>query len=426
MTAQTLAAALIADCLHQPDAAHLLDALAGRLRAALGCQVVAFFARPIGESSAPEPLPLVGSLPPVTSPNAPLHRLEAGAASLLSQVAHEAIEQRALARQTLASASTDDACPETAPGEVLALPLLSAGNQPAAVVLARSGQAFTPEQIALLDDIHAALTLAVSYALARSANEQAQRKQGELEAHQRHSSFISMVSHELRTPLHSISGFLSIVLEEHVGPLNERQREFLNYIHSSTEHLKTLVDDLLFLSGADMGRFELRPAALALHETSRLALREARPQARKLGVKLHQRVPRQFPKLWADDERLGQVLRNLLSNALKFTPPAGSVTLRARQVGELAEISVSDTGCGIPWEDQPRVFERFYQSDNTLLVKHGGFGLGLTIARLIVEQHGGRIWLRSAPEQGSTFTFTIPLFRDQTQTAVSHARPSAK
>jgi PAS domain S-box-containing protein len=232
-------------------------------------------------------------------------------------------------------------------------------------------------------------------------------------ANRMRSNFISMVSHELRTPLHSISGFLSIVLEEHVGMLNERQREFLEYIHNSTEQLKMLVDDILFISRADTGRFELRCSDFWLQHLMKLVLRETEPNARKLGVILENQVPGQLPKLWADEGRLQQVMRNLINNALKFTPPDGVITVRARQVDEMAEISVSDTGCGIPFEDQSRVFERFYQSNNTLLVKHGGFGLGLTIAKLIVEQHGGHIWLQSAPEQGSTFTFTIPLFRDQ-------------
>ncbi len=232
-------------------------------------------------------------------------------------------------------------------------------------------------------------------------------------ANRMRSNFISMVSHELRTPLHSINGFLSIVLEEHVGTLNERQREFLEYIRESAEQLKMLVDDILFISRADTGRFELRCTDFWLKNLLLLVLREAEPHARKLGVTLESHVPPQFPKLWADEDRLQQVLRNLINNALKFTPPDGVITVRARQVDEMAEISISDTGCGIPFEDQSRVFERFYQSNNTLLVKHGGFGLGLTIAKLIIEQHGGHIWLQSAPEQGSTFTFTLPLFREQ-------------
>jgi PAS domain S-box-containing protein len=228
-------------------------------------------------------------------------------------------------------------------------------------------------------------------------------------ANRMRSNFISMVSHELRTPLNTINGFLSIVLEEHVGSLNERQREFLGYVRSSADQLITLVNDILFISRADTGRFALRCAELDLPDLLAQVIRDASPAAGKLEVALHRRVSRRLPKLLADAGRLHQVLMNLIHNALKFTPPGGSITLSARRAGEMAEISVADTGCGVPFEDQPRVFERFYQSENALLIKHGGFGLGLTIAKLIVEQHGGRIWLQSEPERGSTFRFTIPL-----------------
>lgn len=222
-------------------------------------------------------------------------------------------------------------------------------------------------------------------------------------------NFVSMVSHELRTPLNTISGFLSIVQDEHVGALNERQREFLGYVRTSADQLITLVHDILFVSKADTGQFELRCAELNLADLITQVLRDAGPSAVRLDVLLHGRVSRRFPRLWADAGRLHQVLMNLIHNALKFTPPGGSITLSARRAGEMAEISVTDTGCGVPFEDQPRIFERFYQSENALLVKHGGFGLGLTIAKLIVEQHGGRIWLQSKPEHGSTFRFTVPL-----------------
>lgn len=227
-------------------------------------------------------------------------------------------------------------------------------------------------------------------------------------ANRTRSNFISMVSHELRTPLNTVSGFLSIVQDEHVGPLNERQSEFLGYVRSSTDQLITLVNDILFVSKADTGQFELRCAELDLADLIAQVLRDGGPSAARLDVKLRGRASRRFPRLWADAGRLHQVLMNLIHNALKFTPPGGSIAISARRAGDLAEISVTDTGCGVPFEDQPRVFERFYQSENALLVKHGGFGLGLTIAKLIVEQHGGHIWLESEPEHGSTFRFTIP------------------
>ncbi|HEY7351030.1 MAG TPA: HAMP domain-containing sensor histidine kinase [Ktedonobacterales bacterium] len=236
-------------------------------------------------------------------------------------------------------------------------------------------------------------------------------------ANRARSHFISMVSHELRTPLNAINGFLSIVLDEQVGKLNDRQREFLEYAHDSTEQLIRLVQDILLISKADSGQLELQCADLALFDVLALVLRSSGLAANKAGVTLQSQVSPRLPRLWADAARLQQVFMNLVHNALKFTPPGGSVTIRARRAGELAEVSVTDTGCGIPYDDQPRIFDRFYQAEDALLVKHGGSGLGLTVARAIVEQHGGRIWLQSEPDCGSTFSFTIPLIQSQKRPA---------
>ncbi len=232
-------------------------------------------------------------------------------------------------------------------------------------------------------------------------------------ANRARSNFISMFSHELRTPLNAINGFLLIVLDEQVGKLNERQREFLEYAHDSTEQLIMLVQDMLLISKADDHQLELQCGALAVPDVLAQVLRQVGPVANKAGVTLQSQLPPLLPLVWADTARLQQVCLNLVRNALKFTPSGGSVTLHARSVGNMVEVSVADTGCGIALEDQPRVFERFYQAEDALLVKHGGFGLGLTVAQVIVEQHGGRIWLQSEPGHGSTFFFTIPLFQSQ-------------
>jgi len=233
-------------------------------------------------------------------------------------------------------------------------------------------------------------------------------------ANRMRSNFISMVSHELRTPLNSINGFLEIVMEGHVGQLTERQYEFLSYARSSAHQLMSLVEDVLFISKADTGQFDLRRTAVELPELADQLLRNLEPLAQSAEVTLKRCVPEPFPKLDADAVRLQQVLTNLLNNAIKFTPPQGEVTLEASYDAQWALVRVIDTGCGVPYEDQPHIFERFYQSDNASLVKHGGYGLGLAIAKLIVEQHGGRLWLESEPEHGATFSFTLPLWRGDT------------
>jgi|GEM_PF-629099 PAS domain S-box-containing protein len=228
-------------------------------------------------------------------------------------------------------------------------------------------------------------------------------------ANRMRSNFISMVSHELRTPLNSINGFLEIVMEGHVGALSERQYEFLSYARSSTQQLMSLVEDVLFISKADTGQFELRYSTVELPSLVDQLMHNLEPLAQSAEVTLKCSIPEPFPKIEADALRLQQVLTNLLNNAIKFTPPQGEVRIEASYDAREALVCVADTGCGVPYEDQPHVFERFYQSDNASLVKHGGYGLGLAIAKLIVEQHGGRIWLESEPGQGAAFYFTLPL-----------------
>lgn len=234
-------------------------------------------------------------------------------------------------------------------------------------------------------------------------------------AYQARSSFISMVSHELRTPLSAITGFLSIVLSEQVGTINERQREFLEYAQDSAGQMMLLAQDIILLARTEIGQLELQCAELALPEVMAQVLREAGPAAGKQGVVLESQVPPDLPWLWADAARLQQALLNLIHNALRLTPAGGAVTVRAKCGGEMAEISVVDNGSGVTLAAQPSISGRFFQAEDAALAKHGGFGLGLMVARVIVEQHGGRIWLRSEPGRGSIVSFTIPLVQPQQQ-----------
>lgn len=227
-------------------------------------------------------------------------------------------------------------------------------------------------------------------------------------ANRMRANFISMVSHELRTPLHSINGFLDIVLDGQVGPLNPRQEEFLNYARTSARQLTTLVEDILFISKADSGQFTLREGAVTIPTLVAQAIHTLQSAAVKAEVSLAVEVESDLPVLHADELRLQQVLSNLLNNAIKFSPAGTRVTVRAGIDDDEVHFSVSDQGKGISLEDQARIFERFYQSESAARASAGGYGLGLSIAKLIVEQHNGRIWVESQPDCGSTFHFTIP------------------
>jgi len=185
--------------------------------------------------------------------------------------------------------------------------------------------------------------------------------------------------------------------------------EFLTYARTSTRQLITLVEDIMLISKADSGQFTLRlgdmdPATLIYQ-----SLQAIHPRVQRASVRVVCEAEPALPLLRADEARVRQVLGNLLGNAIKFSPEDGMVRVRAHADSDAVRFSVSDEGNGVPAADHARVFERFYQSENASASHYGGYGLGLAIAKLIVEQHGGRIWVESPQGAGATFSFTIPI-----------------
>jgi two-component system phosphate regulon sensor histidine kinase PhoR len=228
------------------------------------------------------------------------------------------------------------------------------------------------------------------------------------------SNFVSMVSHELRTPLNSVHGFIDLLLLGHMGELQDEQRTYLGYAQEGVLQLVSMVEDILLMTRSDLGQFEIKASEFHLRGLVRQIISSLQPQALKAGVVLFQEIPENIPSLYADPQRIKQVLNNLVINAIKFTPPGGSVTVKAWRRDEQFEVvSVADTGYGIPPEDQPHIFERFYQSNHSQQSKMGGYGLGLSIARLIIEQHRGTIDFVTALNQGTTFEVCLPLYHGQ-------------
>lgn len=227
------------------------------------------------------------------------------------------------------------------------------------------------------------------------------------------SNFVSMVSHELRTPLNSVHGFIDLLLQGHMGELQEEQQTYLGYAQEGVQQLVSIVEDILFMTRSDLGQFEIKREKVHLQSLARQVFRSLQNQALKAEVVLSLDIPAHAPALYADPQRMKQVLNNLVTNAIKFTPPGGTVTVRVRPHNEqFAMISVADTGYGIHSEDRPHIFERFYQSNHSQQSKMGGYGLGLSIAKLIVEQHGGTLNVDTAVDEGTTFSFTVPLYRE--------------
>jgi signal transduction histidine kinase len=227
-------------------------------------------------------------------------------------------------------------------------------------------------------------------------------------------NFVSMVSHELRTPLNSVHGFIELLLQGHMGELTDEQRLYLGYTQEGVYQLISIVEDILFMTRSDLGQFEVKQQEIYLPSLVRQVMRSLQPQALKAEVAVCHDVLDDVPPLYIDPQRIKQVLNNLVANAIKFTPPAGTVTISARRHDDQFEmISVSDTGYGILPEDRQHIFERFYQSNHSQQSKMGGYGLGLAIAKLIIEQHGGTIGFDTHVNKGTTFYFTVPLYIGQ-------------
>ncbi len=218
--------------------------------------------------------------------------------------------------------------------------------------------------------------------------------------------FVSSVSHELRTPLTSIEGYLDALLEDEAGPLNEEQREYAEIAYRNAERLKMLVGDLLMLSRIESGKLEIRFEAVDMGESVRSVKQELLPLAESKGIPISVSAE---PDLMVSGERLRltQVLSNLVSNAIKFTPSRCSVALRAYRSGREVIVEVADQGVGIPAAELPRLTDRFFRASTAGTIQ--GTGLGLAIVKEIVERHGGRLEIESEEGAGSTFRVVLPL-----------------
>lgn len=219
--------------------------------------------------------------------------------------------------------------------------------------------------------------------------------------------FISNLSHELLTPLASLKA-LAETLRDSALDDPQMARHFLDRMETEVDALTQMVQELLELSRIESGKVPLRLKQLSVAEVVQPPVERLRPQAERAGLTLAVTLPEPVPEVLADAERIQQVITNLVHNAIKFTPTGGTVTVTAAQSGDEVLITVTDTGVGIPADDLPRIFERFYKIDRARSAG-GGTGLGLSIARHIVQAHGGQIWATSTEGQGSTFYFTLPL-----------------
>ena len=216
---------------------------------------------------------------------------------------------------------------------------------------------------------------------------------------------VTDVAHELRTPLTNIRGYIEALQDGVADP----SPIVLESIHEETMLLNRLVEDLQELALVEAGQLKLVQQSVSPREFILRAITSMQPLATDKQINLTAELPEALPPVYADRERIGQVLYNLLDNAITHTLPQGHVTVSARVSGPEVEVSVQDTGSGIAYQDLPNVFERFYRAARSRAGATGGFGLGLASVKQLVEAHGGRVWVRSTLGVGSAFLFTLPI-----------------
>jgi signal transduction histidine kinase len=260
-----------------------------------------------------------------------------------------------------------------------------------------------------------AILIAASYLLARSVRRTIRQRVALADANvaiaqanHAKSQFLANMSHELRTPLNAIIGFADVLGQRMFGELNPKQTEYVSDIVGSGRHLLLLINDILDLAKVEAGRMVLEPSAFSLRETLGAGVTMVRERASSHGISLSLDVANDADVITADERKIKQVVFNLLSNAVKFTPDGGRVGVSATRTPDEVQVAVRDSGVGIAPEDQAALFNEFAQTADGRRAAEGT-GLGLTVAKRLVELHGGRIWVESQVGQGSTFTFVLPL-----------------
>ena len=228
--------------------------------------------------------------------------------------------------------------------------------------------------------------------------------------------FVSIAAHQLRTPLSAIKWTLRMLLDGDLGELSQEQENFIKKTYESNERMISLINDLLDVTRIEEGRYLFKPALANFENVVHFVINSYRETAQKIKLTLEFKKPEtKLPKVYIDVEKIRVAVQNLLDNAIKYTPPGGKVTVSLKYAKKEIELSIKDTGLGIPQDQQKRVFTKFFRGANIMRIDTEGSGLGLFIAKNIIEAHKGKIWFESEEGKGTIFYFTLPAREELTE-----------
>lgn len=286
------------------------------------------------------------------------------------------------------------------------------GNKKSGEFTAKDGKVWFVQAIPVTEEggkIIGVLEMCRDITESKAAETLLQEKQIAEAANRTKSEFLANMSHELRTPLNSIIGFADLLYEQVYGELNEKQLKSVGNISKSGKHLLNLINGILDLSKVEAGKMELSYKQFELASKLNIIKNLLSPIADRKNIQIEIEIDSSLSSIYADEARFVQIMYNLVDNAIKFSYENGLVKIGARKKGDMVEITVKDTGIGIKPEDQGKLFKPFSQVDSFLSKQFQGTGLGLSLVKQIVRLHGGYIWFRSKPGEGSTFAFAIPI-----------------
>ncbi len=301
--------------------------------------------------------------------------------------------------KALESESVQSSLPTHKAPARLVVPVISAGEPLYAIVVERP-EAFGDSAVKFLTRLSVR---------AAAALENARLYQAVQDANTAKTKFVSVVTHELRIPMTSIKGYTDLIRQGAVGPVTEMQSSFLNTIRNNVDRMTALVSDLSDISHIETGRLKLSCSFILVKEYIQETINSIKHRLDEKNQSLELDIQDELPQVYADPNRLVQVLTNLINNANKYTPAEGRITVRANQHGNFVRIEVVDNGIGIDEEDQKKLFSQFFRSENEVVREQQGWGLGLNLTKHLVDLMGGEIGVESEPKKGSTFWFSLPI-----------------